>query len=295
MLREYNANLELTLYSRGQSGKILVWSIKPISMSVIEIKHGFLLGTLTTTRANVQLTSLEAEIRSRLTSQRRQGYKTIAELAKLNGLSSDYIVTYDLINNLLPVTNLDLNYNLKPMKAQSYRKAKPKFPYLGQCKINGIRAVARKEEVSDGIGLFKSTSNEIVVRSMEGLEYLIPTADIEALINSLDNHIPGSVPIALDGEIYAHGYGLNQINSAIPKRYDSGTISDGDIYNIKDKLKFYVFDLAMEGISQINRVLALTIARPYSFSVILEGAANLVTTIANNIVIVNSFIINNDE
>lgn len=237
-----------TLYARSQNGKIKIWKISSDNIGNIIIESGYLGNKLLHTIRKYTYGSIDKELTSRIKNKRREGYKSLEEL----GIDKEYDNMFSFINTLnnsLPETNLDLNFNLKPNKAVKYRDRKPIYPCFGQPKLNGLRGVIRMENLISGVGLF--TNNMIVptIKTMGGLEYLL--SHITENINNLNYN---DIDLALDGELYIPGYNLNEIKKAIPMRLDNGTITNVSSPSLTKNVKFYCFDLAIENLSQIDRL-----------------------------------------
>jgi ATP-dependent DNA ligase len=259
------SKLYAPLYSRNSRGKILSWEIlvKLYSecndsddsiTSVIIIYDGEMDGkkvettNIITKGKNIgkmnQTTPYDqacSEAESRWNKKRKQGYKSMADL----GIES--LADLELA---LPKDRTDDNGNIKPMKAQQYFKdngeVRIKFPCLGQAKLNGFRVIAKLETVEEGEGIFKQSVEKITFRSKEGLRYTV-LQHIEEDFHKLFDYFKwsGFAPsehLAFDGEMYTHGEILSEISSSVRKK-NSKT----------PNLKFYVFDLAVEDITQEER------------------------------------------
>ena len=156
-----------TLYARSQNGKIKVWKISGDTVSnTVIIETGYIDGTLIYTTRPCTFTSMEKEINSRIKSKKREGYKSAKELSIT--LTEPTQLQY-LLNCQLPSTNLDLNFNLKPNKAVKFRDRKPKYPCIGQPKLNGLRGVIRMESVIRGTGLFRNSDKAHTIKTMGDL------------------------------------------------------------------------------------------------------------------------------
>lgn len=148
-----------------------------------------------------------------------EGYKSLSSL----GIDEKKL-KHPLIKVLeerLPKFNSDASGNVKPMLAPSKPwKAgdkKNKYPKIMEPKLDGLRSTVLIQE------------NNVVVLSRSGKPY--PTlGHIEKAIMAAN--LPAG--IILDGEIYKHGWGLQEINRAV-KKYRKG---------ITEQLEFWVYDLA---------------------------------------------------
>lgn len=247
----------MILYSRSLNGKINVWKIYPENNNIV-IETGYIGHKLIKSIRKSLSSSITKEIDARIKKQQRKGYKSLKELGIIS-FSEEYIdkadglfninKLYDILNTTLPKTNLDLNFQLKPNKAVKFRDHQPIYPCFGQPKLNGLRGTIRKESITEGIGMFKSNIETFTIKTMGGLEYIMP--NITESISSLNYE---DIELALDGELYIPGKKLNEINAAVPKRLDSGTITNVSRPDLTNKVKFYCFDLAIEEVDQAQRL-----------------------------------------
>ena len=236
----------MKLYARAMNGKVKVWSIDILEDGyTIEITHGYLGGNYISSRSRSN--SAFVEFNSKVRSKRREGYK----LAKEIGINDESVISNALLLEKLPLSNLDLDYNLKPMKAQKFEAGKFSYPAFIQPKINGIRAVLRWEVVREGEGIFAKSIAKAVFRSKEGLIYSLP--HITDKLTEADFKINDEL-IAYDGELYIHGEGLNIIKSAIPMVNYRGTLSVSSNPNLTKCVKFWIFDLSIDTYSQAQRI-----------------------------------------
>lgn len=236
----------MKLYARAMNGKVKVWSIDILEDGcTIEITHGYLGGNYINSRSRSN--SAFVEFNSKVRSKRREGYK----LAKEIGINDESVISNALLLEKLPLSNLDLDYNLKPMKAQKFEAGKFSYPAFIQPKINGIRAVLRWEVVREGEGIFAKSVAKAVFRSKEGLIYSLP--HITDKLTEADFKINDEL-IAYDGELYIHGEGLNIIKSAIPMVNYRGTLSVSSNPNLTKCIKFWIFDLSIDTYSQAQRI-----------------------------------------
>lgn len=246
------------LYSRDSKGNIVSWEVNVTEhqdFSTISIHEGLLEGKKTLTTRNIrsgknlskmnETTKYEqacSEANSRWERKKKQGYKSMTDLGI--HLLTDLDLT-------LPIDRTDANGNIKPMKAQKYFKddgsVRIKFPCIGQPKLNGFRVVA---ELVSGIRkeantLFETDCEGVVFRSKEGLEYNI----LEHIADKFPKNIWNlevnnkKIKAVFDGEMYIEGEILSEISSAVRKRNPKTS-----------KIKFYIFDLAIEGINQKTRI-----------------------------------------
>lgn len=242
--------MEVNLYARNQAGEVKLWSAKD-NGQYIQITTGLYSGKLYTRNS---IKTKRDEFQSVVLAKRREGYKTVEELAKLANTTIPPVITESWIYNCLPKTNVDLHYNLKPMKCQPFKRGK-KYPRAAQPKLNGIRSVLAKEILEEGTGtLFNNTRSAAVLRSKSGFMY-----DLPHITNNVPNTLFDSIfgELALDGELYIHGVALNKINSAIPMIYDNGTIAKSSRPELIPRVTFNIFDLAIEDVLQMDRLLEI--------------------------------------
>jgi hypothetical protein len=254
------------LYARDSKGKILMWEVNvtndqqllkgPTNCSFINIyegeKDGKRTGTCITVSKGKNIGKMNettpydqacSEAESRWNKKRKQGYKSMADL------SIENLADLDIA---LPKDRTDENNLCKPMKAQPYFKdngdVRIKFPCLGQAKLNGFRVMSRLEEIIEGEGLFTGKTKKITFRSKEGLRYTV----LEHIEKDLEHILEYMIDkdTIFDGEIYLHGEILSEISSAVRKKNPKTS-----------KLKFYIFDLAMENKTQNERFFDLEVIK----------------------------------
>ena len=232
----------ITLYKRNAQGKPLFWTIDARTAD-IKVQYGIVgkegrVEYITTHR------NLQDEINSLVKAKRKEGYKELQDLydnaPKL--INPDNL--YDYLNNYLPKFNTHADGAFIPMLCKTLEDNKPfeKGTYFGQWKINGERCIITAEIEK---GLFETI--KLHYRSREGVDwtdklsylddYLLPCIP-EEIINMMAEE-----GVALDGELYLPGYGINEINSFIkntelPQHY---------------KLQFWLYDICIENMSAKNR------------------------------------------
>lgn len=232
----------ITLYKRNSNGKPLFWTIDARAAD-IKVQYGIVgkegrVEYITTHR------NLQDEINSLVKAKRKEGYKELQDLydnaPKL--INPDNL--YNYLNNYLPKFNTHADGAFIPMLCKTLEDNKPfeKGTYFGQWKINGERCIITAEVEK---GLFETI--KLHYRSREGVDwtdklsylddYLLPCIP-EEIINMMAEE-----GVALDGELYLPGYGINEINSFIkntelPQHY---------------KLQFWLYDICIENMSAKNR------------------------------------------
>lgn len=232
----------ITLYKRNSNGKPLFWTIDARTAD-IKVQYGIVgkegrVEYITTHR------NLQDEVNSLVKAKRKEGYKELQDLydnaPKL--INPDNL--YDYLNNYLPKFNTHADGAFIPMLCKTLEDNKPfeKGTYFGQWKINGERCIITAEVEK---GLFETI--KLHYRSREGVDWTDK-------LSYLDNYLLPCIPeeiinmmaeegVALDGELYLPGYGINEINSFIkntelPQHY---------------KLQFWLYDICIENMSAKNR------------------------------------------
>lgn len=233
----------MKLYKRNAQGKPIFWQISD-STNKIVVTYGLVgkLGHTTEIKTNRQLNE---EIKSQIIAKQKKGYKALSDLYDN---APDYFKNdKDLINYLntyLPKDNTHADGTFIPMLCKTLEDNKPftRSEYFGEYKIDGERCLitAYKDD-----GLFDNIY--LKYHSRHGIdwtdklsyldEYLIPIIPTYFLNMMIEEGI------ALDGELYLPGYGINEINSFIkntelPQHY---------------KLQFWCYDLAIDSMPAINR------------------------------------------
>ena len=232
----------ITLYKRNAQGKPLFWTIDA-RIADIKVQYGIVgkegrVEYITTHR------NLQDEVNSLVKAKRKEGYKELQDLydnaPKLINIDN----LYDYLNNYLPKFNTHSDGAFIPMLCKTLEDNKPfeKGTYFGQWKINGERCIITAEVEK---GLFETI--KLHYRSREGVDWTDK-------LSYLDNYLLPCIPeeiinmmaeegVALDGELYLPGYGINEINSFIkntelPQHY---------------KLQFWLYDICIENMSAKNR------------------------------------------
>ena len=232
----------ITLYKRNAQGKPLFWTIDE-RLADIKIQYGLVgkegrIEYITTHR------ELKDEINSLIKAKRKEGYKELKDLYDNAPNFVENTSLYDYLNVYLPKFNTHNDGAFIPMLCKTLEDNRPfeKGSYLGQWKINGERCIITATVERDLFELVK-----LHYRSREGVDwtdklsylndYLLPCIP-EEIINMMAEE-----GVALDGELYLPGYGINEINSFIkntelPQHY---------------KLQFWLYDICIENMSAKNR------------------------------------------
>ena len=240
----------MKFYKRNAQGKPIFWEISD-STNKIVVTYGLVgkLGHTTEIRTNRQLNE---EIKSQIIAKQKEGYKALSDLYDN---APDYFKNdKDLINYLntyLPKDNTHADGTFIPMLCKTLEDNKPftKSEYFGEYKIDGERCLITAYKDN---GLFDNIY--LKYHSRHGIDWtdklsyldeflipIIPTYFLNMMIEE---------GIALDGELYLPGYGINEINSFIkntelPQHY---------------KLQFWCYDLAIDSMPAIDRYTTLETA-----------------------------------
>ena len=206
---------EQSLYKRNASGAPIVWCIESLN-NVICISHGIVGKKLHNEVIPYTMSTLETEIKSRINSKRKEGYKYISELKDSAPEIIDDSSLLSYLNAYLPKYNTTDSGLILPMLAKTLENNKPfdKFGYmLGQWKINGLRCIVGIERVAGD--LFKEF--KVTYQSREGTKWELPDMD-DYILTALDKEMISMMVeegIHLDGELYIPGLTVNEINSAV--------------------------------------------------------------------------------
>ena len=240
----------MKFYKRNAQGKPIFWEISD-STNKIVVTYGLVgkLGHTTEIRTNRQLNE---EIKSQITAKQKEGYKALSDLYDN---APDYFKNdKDLINYLntyLPKNNTHADGTFIPMLCKTLEDNKPftKSEYFGEYKIDGERCLITAYKDN---GLFDNIY--LKYHSRHGIDWTDKLSYLdEFLIPIIPNYFLNMMieeGIALDGELYLPGYGINEINSFIkntelPQHY---------------KLQFWCYDLAIDSMPAIDRYTTLETA-----------------------------------
>ena len=240
----------MKFYKRNAQGKPIFWEISD-STNKIVVTYGLVgkLGHTTEIRTNRQLNE---EIKSQITAKQKEGYKALSDLYDN---APDYFKNdKDLINYLntyLPKDNTHADGTFIPMLCKTLEDNKPftKSEYFGEYKIDGERCLITAYKDN---GLFDNIY--LKYHSRHGIDWTDKLSYLdEFLIPIIPNYFLNMMieeGIALDGERYLPGYGINEINSFIkntelPQHY---------------KLQFWCYDLAIDSMPAIDRYTTLETA-----------------------------------
>lgn len=240
----------MKFYKRNAQGKPIFWEISD-STNKIVVTYGLVgkLGHTTEIRTNRQLNE---EIKSQIIAKQKEGYKALSDLYDN---APDYFKNdKDLINYLntyLPKDNTHADGTFIPMLCKTLEDNKPftKSEYFGEYKIDGERCLITAYKDN---GLFDNIY--LKYHSRHGIDWTDKLSYLdEFLIPIIPNYFLNMMieeGIALDGELYLPGYGINEINSFIkntelPQHY---------------KLQFWCYDLVIDSMPAIDRYTTLETA-----------------------------------
>ena len=240
----------MKFYKRNAQGKPIFWEISD-STNKIVVTYGLVgkLGHTTEIRTNRQLNE---EIKSQITAKQKEGYKALSDL--YDNAPNYFKNDKDLINYLntyLPKDNTHADGTFIPMLCKTLEDNKPftKSEYFGEYKIDGERCLITAYKDN---GLFDNIY--LKYHSRHGIDWTDKLSYLdEFLIPIIPNYFLNMMieeGIALDGELYLPGYGINEINSFIkntelPQHY---------------KLQFWCYDLAIDSMPAIDRYTTLETA-----------------------------------
>lgn len=240
----------MKFYKRNAQGKPIFWEISD-STNKIVVTYGLVgkLGHTTEIRTNRQLNE---EIKSQIIAKQKEGYKTLSDL--YDNAPNYFKNDKDLINYLntyLPKDNTHADGTFIPMLCKTLEDNKPftKSEYFGEYKIDGERCLITAYKDN---GLFDNIY--LKYHSRHGIDWTDKLSYLdEFLIPIIPNYFLNMMieeGIALDGELYLPGYGINEINSFIkntelPQHY---------------KLQFWCYDLAIDSMPAIDRYTTLETA-----------------------------------
>lgn len=236
----------LALYRRNNFGQPCVWYAAPFDHSSIEVFHGIVGKTIT--REIIKTTrDPEDEVKSRVNTKRKAGYKYLSEIKDndilpVEGELLSYLTAY------LPDDRTTIDGLLLPMKAKVYDNTNNRLfnkvhTYIGQWKINGLRcfisASVNHGDMFKPIKLTFVSCEGTVWNSLSNLEeYLLSVLDRQLLDKMIDEHY------ILDGEVYLPGHTVNEINHFVKDP------------NCKENklLQYWCYDIAIDDMSQHARL-----------------------------------------
>lgn len=149
-----------------------------------------------------------------------------------------HTVNVDYIDNIVDKVNTGIDSVAQPMKFKPFELNKCKYPMIGQPKYNGVRCIATKSNSNSLFDTFPTSflSKELVQYHAEHLN-----ERVHDIINRLEKIFPN---IVLDGELYIPGQPPTSIAGAA--RNPSNPLNK--------QLQFVIYDLAIDNVSQYERI-----------------------------------------
>ena len=235
----------MKLYIKDLHSNIRYWSIIQVEDNIY-IEYGRINGNCTQDTIVLSETPngyktrddyVKSVIASRVNSMRRKGYKSLDDLNITSESQLYDALTFDL---------QDKDGALKPMLCSKYNDKKLPTIVGVQPKFNGIRCTIRYEQTNQ-LDLFTDqTSYEVVIRSKQGIKYIIPH-----IANVFYKILEENPTLIFDGELYIHNRPLNYIKSCVPYETSKGNISEAS--NPTEELCFYNYELAIPKLCLIDR------------------------------------------
>jgi len=204
------------LYARSKNGGVKLWMVRVFEddgIGVIRTSHGYKGGKLQTTDRKVRFA------KSTLTAVDQAAFEAASKWKKQT--DKNYREDIDEIDNTA----------LLPMLAHKYKKRKHKitWPVWVQPKLNGVRCIARR------------VGDTIKYASRGGKEY----TSLEHLTPDLLRLMPDGA--AFDGEVYIHGYSIQQLSGAVRRKHLKRHKP------LSEPLQYHVYDIALPATTFIDR------------------------------------------
>lgn len=237
-----------TLYKRTKTGDIQYWKV--LAEDGVIHKESGRLGTINPVRhqetcsgKNIgrsnetsPMEQAELQAKSDWKGKRDEGYKSLQDLGIKAEAGLGYVgiasgkevrgTLMELLEQALAQFNTDASGNAKPMLAPTKSWApspKNKYPKLAERKLDGVRTFLIINSMEDMFFLSRSG------KPYETLGHLVEI--FKKIFKPEDYNL--TFPIILDGEIYKHGWTLEEISQAV-KKYRPGTT---------EKLEFWMYDI----------------------------------------------------
>lgn len=243
---KYPFNYTEALYRKDNNGNITVWTCKcdELNPTAVHVYHGRLNGNIIHEWFNTGRASFE-ERESRYNAKRKTGYKYLNEIKDNITLPTENELL-GFLKTYLPSIRTTADGSTLAMLAKVFdntnNKLFKKNNYIGQWKINGLRCFIRAEETVDIFHKY-----HLLFQSREGTYWNSLSKLEEILLNLIPEEFLESMAhegYVLDGELYYPGATVNEINHYIK---DPNCIENGH-------LQYWLYDLAVENISQIERL-----------------------------------------
>ena len=157
---------------------------------------------------------------------------------KFYNIPIEQLNNVDYIDNIVDKTNTGIDSVAQPMKFKPFELDKCKYPMIGQPKYNGVRCVATKTNSNSLFDPFPTNflSKELVQYHAEHLH-----EQVYNIINTLNTVFSNVIP---DGEFY--------IPNQPPTSIAGASRNSNNVLN--KKLQFVIYDLAIENVSQLDRI-----------------------------------------
>lgn len=242
--------MELPLYKRSHNNKILMWDIT-LDGNLIVIITGELLGQHKSYVSKTKYSNINTEIEHRIKEKLDDGW--VKHSLHYDVMSK--VELNDLLLKTLPNVIKDISGRRNPQKGVYYNKDYAEYPAAIQPKLNGVRCTLEWGIMKDGIGMFETTNEQAILKSREGVTYILPhiTESLNKDFFIKEDNEGNEILVTYDGELYIPGKSLTYIRSSIPYlRKDNVYVSSS---NNSSKVSFYCFDLAIENMIQIDRLI----------------------------------------
>lgn len=272
-----------TLYKRTKTGAVQQWTISveventwsakiikeagqlggKLTRHVEHITVGKNLGKSNETTPEQQA---QLQAQSDWTRKHDEGYKTAADLGvhvqathcRVDGQEKSFTLI-EALDLMLPEFNTDASGNMKPMKAPTkpwVANGKTTYPKQIERKLDGCRSFLNVNGLK---ATFTSTSG----KPYDTLQHLVVI--IEDHLKKIDN----KAAYTLDGEIYRHGWVLEDINKALKKQRPETL-----------ELQFWLFDAPFIGrdMQRTRTALVTLIAKEINSPFICTGSPSIVNS-----------------
>ena len=224
------------LYRKNNHGQPCVWFVEAIGTNTYKIFHGILGKTISTSTHKTHRNAKD-EIKSKINSKRKEGYKFLNEVKDNVDLPvEEGLLQY--LNTYLTDYRTTIDGNVLPMLAKTFDNSNNKLfdkcgMYYGQYKINGLRcfiSAYRTEGMFAEVRLQFQSREGTIWNSLRILEnYLLEIIPDYFLDKMVEEHY------ILDGELYLPGHSVNEINHFVK---DSSCKQNG-------QLQYWCYDLAI--------------------------------------------------
>jgi hypothetical protein len=273
--------MSLPYYKKSLTGTILMWDITNDGNAVIIIT-GPLMGKQSHYVKDTKYVNIHDDIKYKTKEKLDQGWTDVDDFVQQMNIGA----RNEHLKKTLPTNYTDSNNRLNPQKARLYNSKDANYPADIQPKINGVRCTLAWGIIESGVGMFKEYTEGAMIKSNGGLIYLLPHITDALTKDFFFTEYEGEeIEITYDGELYIPGKSLTFIKSSVPYINKSGITHRAS--NPTNKVSFYCFDLAIEHMLQIYRLLlkdALLEDYPSdNLNINIDSPiVNLITTRVNN-------------